>query len=175
MPWKLNPDKLRRVEDIKDGIKAEFRQRFMANVSKKEARLIFKPKDSRAALHGSGVFESQILSKFEGECEHDLTVYEEVLEMRMKVIVRDKLKEEENADWNKEGAFERVEEELGMLCREAMVVLLGEAAGKSTVWVQMNLPFEGRKRRVVNFLHAEGVDSSKLDFLGDEECYREYY
>ena len=29
--------------------------------------------------------------------------------MRMKVIVRDKLKEEENADWNKEGAFERVE------------------------------------------------------------------
>ena len=50
-----------------------------------------------------------------------------------------------------------------------------EAAGKSTVWAQMNLPFEGRKRRVVNFLHAEGVDSSKLEFLGDEECYREYY
>ena len=39
----------------------------------------------------------------------------------------------------------------------------------------MNLPFEAKKRKVVNFLHGEGVDSSKFAFVNEEERYRNYY
>jgi len=95
--------------------------------------------------------------------------------MRLKVMVRDKLKEEENADWSKERTFERVEEQLEVAFREALVALLGEVGGRSTVWAQMNLPFDNKKRKVVNFLHQEGVDSSHYEFIGEEGCYRAYY
>ena len=95
LPQNLNKQKQQIYQETKDQLLQKFKTKFLAKVSRKELRLIFKsPRTASISDNPSGLsqFSDRSILKLERSCELDHLLYSAILQMRWKCIFAQQIK-----------------------------------------------------------------------------------
>ena len=52
--------------------------------------------------------------------------------------------------------------------KRGMVTLLAEIEGKTQIWYSLNLSYDQKIMKMVNFLHEEGIDAKTFDVFKEK-------